>query len=77
MNTVKYNLPSHWLTYLFYNDASGLADEEVEEIDGWLECQLEDTELFVAVGSEHYGFGVPTIGGLPSELHTVAFQTEV
>ena len=31
--------PSHWATYLFYGDDSGLDDNEAAKIDAWLACE--------------------------------------
>lgn len=36
MDTIEYTLPEFWASYLVNGDASGLSDNEQEEIDAFL-----------------------------------------
>lgn len=52
MRTVKLTAPSHWASYLFYDDSSGLDDAEVYACDLWLRLEgLSDP-----VDCEDFGF---------------------
>lgn len=48
INTITYKLPSYWASYLINGDASGLEDNEQEQIDTWVERQRKNlnTTLF-------------------------------
>lgn len=48
INTITYKLPSYWASYLINGDASGLEDNEQEQIDAWTERQRKsaNTSLF-------------------------------
>jgi hypothetical protein len=35
MKTEEFRLPAHWMSYLLYGDASGLEDNEADEVSAW------------------------------------------
>lgn len=39
MDTIELTAPSHWACYLFYGDASGLEDADIEACDSWLKAE--------------------------------------
>ncbi len=41
MNTIDYVLPAHWAPCLINRDASGITDEEDNQISDWLESNPE------------------------------------
>ena len=40
MLTLEIEGSTHWATYLFYGDVSGLEPDEIEEADKWLADQV-------------------------------------
>lgn len=52
MTTETYTLPIYWASYLINGDASGLEDNEQEEIDAWMES--EQPGSCVDVGEDYW-----------------------
>jgi hypothetical protein len=52
MTTETYTLPIYWASYLINGDASGLEDNEQEEIDAWMES--EEPGDCVDVGEDYW-----------------------
>ena len=53
MITETFTLPVYWASYLVNDDASGLEDNEQDEIDAWLDANAPGVCVDV---SEDYGF---------------------
>ena len=45
INYYEYNLPSYWASYLVNSDPSGLDDQEIAEVDEWVNNEIKKNEL--------------------------------
>jgi hypothetical protein len=56
--TIEYTLPAYWASYLINNDASGLEDNEQEQIDAWVASQAKrhNARMFYCVGCQDEGY---------------------
>lgn len=75
---VEVTLYSHWASALVNGDYSGLSDEEVAEIEGFIGDQLAQHELFYCTGveSDESRFGMPDNGGLVGDVLDFTFQIQ-
>ncbi len=64
INTTEHRLPSHWASALINGDESGMADQEIEEMDALLEHLGADKAHCLDV-SDYSDFELP-----PSYIHS-------
>jgi hypothetical protein len=72
METITYELYSHWASALINGDRSGLDDEDEKELDAFLETVPEGYDIIECSGEEYFCHS-PDCGGLAGTVLEYTF----
>jgi len=69
----EYRIPSYALTYLFYGDTDGLTDEDLKNIDGFLNREGLMGAIPSEVEESHNEFDTNPAFGLACDTYLIRF----
>jgi len=75
IDTLELDLYSHWACSLINADDSGLEDDDLAELNAFVDTMVRDHGQCICVDvSEDHWFGMPDYGCLPGDTSTFTFH---